>query len=102
MGQEEAKSGEIEEIQIGPKSCAKMTFRFLYSPEYLVQGKKIIINEQNYKLIGHITKVFYDTYKHNAVNRQSRKKSSRAGTKQVVLEENEEEIINESGTRQRP
>lgn len=65
----------------------------------MVLGKKIIINEHNYKLIGHVTKIFYDTYKHGASGRQSRKKSSRAGPKQVVMEENEDEIIGDTSVK---
>ncbi|HUU77166.1 MAG TPA: GTP-binding protein [candidate division Zixibacteria bacterium] len=45
-------------IRTGDKAIVK--FRFLYNPEYLKEGTKIIFREGRTKGIGQITKVFYD------------------------------------------
>ena len=35
--------------------------QFLYNPEYLIQDGYIILNENNLKAFGRITKIFYDS-----------------------------------------
>ncbi|NHJ86113.1 MAG: elongation factor 1-alpha [Asgard group archaeon] len=47
-----------EIIRTGDK--AKVKFQFLYSPEYLIEGRKIFFREGRTKGIGQITKVFYE------------------------------------------
>jgi len=69
----------------------KITFRFLYQPEYLVIGKKIIINEANFKLIGEISHIAFDTYK-NSGRSIPKKNSKMKNQPSTVLEKIEDEV----------
>lgn len=47
------------EIVIGPaEKKTKLVVEFLFNPEYISVGQKIIINDQNLKAYGVITKIF--------------------------------------------
>jgi GTPase len=48
------------EIKLEPNQRTKLKMRFLHQPEYLVVGNKILINENNFKAHGKITKVYFD------------------------------------------
>jgi GTPase len=49
----------IDEITIGPfDQKTKLVVEFLFNPEYISVGQKIIINDQSLKACGVITKIF--------------------------------------------
>ena len=47
-----------EGITIGPEKKTKLVVEFLFNPEYISIGQKIIINDQSLKAYGVITKIF--------------------------------------------
>ncbi|MBD3192667.1 MAG: elongation factor 1-alpha [Candidatus Heimdallarchaeota archaeon] len=55
-----AKIVDIDKGTIRTGDRAKVTFRFLYQPEYLKEGRKIIFREGRTKGMGKITKVIYE------------------------------------------
>lgn len=48
------------EIEIQANKPTRVTFRFMYYPEYLVTGSYLMISDQRLKLFGEITKVYHD------------------------------------------
>ena len=53
------KNNNKNEIMVGPiDKKAKLTVEFLFNPEYISIGQKIIINDQSLKAYGVITKIF--------------------------------------------
>ena len=50
--------GLNEEITIGPEKKTKFVVEFLFNPEYISIGQKIIINDQSLKAYGVITNIF--------------------------------------------
>ena len=47
------------EFEVGPaEKKTKLVVEFLFNPEYISVGQKIIINDQNLKAYGVITKIF--------------------------------------------
>ena len=53
------KNNNKNEIVVGPiDKKAKLTVEFLFNPEYISIGQKIIINDQSLKAYGVITKIF--------------------------------------------
>ena len=53
------KNNNKNEIVVGPiDKKAKLTVEFLFNPEYISIGQKIIINDQSLKAYGIITKIF--------------------------------------------
>ncbi len=69
-GEEELHSEEGEpgkwEIEIKSNQPTRVSFRFMYTPEYLVNGSYLMISDQRLKLFGEITKVYHDAVPHGA------------------------------------
>lgn len=57
---EEEKDQASNEFYIYPDKKTTMIFQFLYNPEYITVGNKIIINTDNFKAFGKITKLIPD------------------------------------------
>jgi GTPase len=55
-----AKIVEMDKEIIRTGDRARVQFQFLYSPEYLTEGSRIIFREGRTKGIGEITKIFYN------------------------------------------
>ena len=56
---DKTKKSAINEIMIGPADKkTKLVVEFLFNPEYISVGQKIIINDQSLKAYGVITKIF--------------------------------------------
>ena len=51
----------LEEETVSPKEKVKVLFQFMYYPEFITEDGYIIINENNLKIFGRITKPLYDT-----------------------------------------
>lgn len=47
-------------ITLNPDQRTKLTLQFMYYPEYIAVGHKIVIHDANLQAIGKITKVFFD------------------------------------------
>ena len=54
-------SNILEEETVSPKEKVKVLFQFMYYPEFITEDGYIIINENNLKIFGRITKPLYDT-----------------------------------------
>lgn len=54
-------NSEQEEIEISDQKKTNVIFQFLHNPEYLIPGSYLFIDENNIKVFGIITNVFYDT-----------------------------------------
>ena len=46
---------------VTPNQKVKVTLQLLYAPEYLTENGRLIINDNNLKAHGRITKVYYDS-----------------------------------------
>lgn len=61
---EEVKNGKNliikfleDEFSVSISKITKVTFEFMYCPEYIKEGEHLIIYENNFKIYGHVTKI---------------------------------------------
>ena len=51
---------KCQQINITPDKKTKLILQFMYYPEYIAIGHKVVIHDANLQAIGKITKVFFD------------------------------------------
>lgn len=77
----------LEEIQISDKKRTKVLFQFLHYPEYLNQNSYLFIDENNIKVFGLITQLFYDTTEKFNCNALGNKEQRLKNKKSRIMKE---------------
>jgi len=53
----------LEELIVLPTSKRKVIFQFMNRPEFITKDSRIIISENNLKIVGQVTEPLFDTDK---------------------------------------
>jgi GTPase len=59
LGDSDKETEELTRLKIPPETEVVLHLRFLYHPEYLMQGTKLMIRDTFMTAVGEITKVYY-------------------------------------------